>query len=100
MLGSFELLHHQSGLQEAKAVQLKDIKEFARDLVECMGSEEANRDSYLQLLPRGKRRELEDHVYDLEDLDRRIKAKDITIYQDYHLWYKSVQERIRAKACQ
>jgi len=52
------------------------------------------------LLPRGKRSELEDHVYDLEDLDKRIKAKDITIYQDYNLWYKSIQERIRAKACQ
>ena len=79
---------------------LRDIREFARDLVEATGSEEADRKSYLQLLPKHARVEVEDDPDAMEDFKRRFAKKDLTLYSDHQLWYKALSERLRAKACQ
>jgi len=79
---------------------LRDIREFARDLVEVTGSEEADRKSYMQLLSKTARVELDEDSEAMEDFKRRFAEKDITLYHAQKVWYKALSERLRAKACQ
>lgn len=90
MSGTFDLLYQPKSLGGANAIKLKDIREFARDLVETTGNEEEDRESYLRLLPRGRRAELENHSYDMKDFKSRFEKRDLTLYQDYDLWYKAI----------
>lgn len=92
--GTFETLHH-GPCTSADAV---DIRQFARRLVEVTGVEEEDRANYLALLPERVRMTLESDAQAMLELQQRLVAKDLTLYQEHGLWLKAITERLPAKS--
>lgn len=93
--GTFETLHHGP----CTSAKLVDIREFARQLVEVTGVEEQDRAHYLALLPSARRAELSSDP-ELTQLQQRLTARDLTLYQEHNMWLRAITERLPTKTYQ
>ena len=94
--GTFETLHHGP----CTSAEMLDIRQFARRLVEVSGVEEEDRANYVALLPEEVRATLESDQQAMLALQKRLTAKDLTLYQEHGLWLKAIAERLPAKSYQ
>lgn len=77
-----------------------DIREFARRLVEVTGVEEKDRASYVALLPSARRAELRSDPELMTQLQQRLAARDLTLYQEHNVWLTAITERLPTKSYQ
>lgn len=86
--GTFELLT----TPDKESLNMMDVREFARHLIEITGETAEDMERYLALLSPEARDQLTEE--DIAELGSRMAKHDLTLYQKENCWYKAITTRL------
>lgn len=76
---------------------MKDVREFARDIIEISGDPTIDFKRYFETLPERVKGDLEAEPELQEPIKKRFKDRDITLYHNHNLWFHILSTKLLFK---